>query len=327
MNLYFAGGEAWADLLLPLGVKHILFSYFYFRSAIRGGRDGGKAATLLARLKRARQKGYRFFLDSGAFTYQEKLRSGKGASLPPPQAYYEEFAKFCEDYSDCFDIIAELDIEGAPLPNGDELSINQVNEWTDDLIDRVGMKVMPVYHPARGKKWLQDWLLDTATPYVGFGSDSTTGANAVIAAAHRHGKWVHGFAQTRINTDLKFTNFDSVDSTTWLRADKYGGSCIFKNGKWIVLDHHHKHQRALHRDWYESWGLDFSLIAKDDLYENRKATVIAWRELASSFEAKKMFQTRGKLPYLLDAFVKGKPFTEHPILMAARMRAEAESAK
>lgn len=314
MKLYFAGGEAWADLLLSMGVKNILFSYFYLRSMLRG-RDGGKARKLLERVKLAKAKGYSFFLDSGAFTYEERRRAGRGGSLPLPRAYFEEYLQFCREWGEVFDVIAELDIDGAELPNGQVITVNQIDEWTNEMMSVLGWKVMPVYHPSRGQQWLRSWLRDTSSPYVGFGSDNTTGANQMIAISHRYGKFVHGFAQTRINTDLKFTNFDSVDSTTWLRADKYGGTNIFRNGKWIVLDHHHKHQRAIYRAWYESWGLDFSLIAKDDLHELRKANIVAWRELANSFEAKHMFRTRGKEPYMLEAFKKGTPYQVHPIVI------------
>jgi hypothetical protein len=314
VKLFFAGGEAWADLLLSMGVKNILFSYYYFRTALRG-RDRSKAERLLLKLRAARKKGYSFMLDSGAFTYHEKMKSGHGHTLPPPRAFFEEYLQFCVEWADVFEIIAELDIDGTIMPNGQEITRNEIDEWTNEMFVKVGWHVMPTYHPGRGTGWLQDWLLDTSGPYVGFGSDQTQGANQIIAQAHRHGKWVHGFAQTRINTDLKYTNFDSVDSTTWLRADKYGGTCIFRNGKWIVLDNHHKHQRAIYRDWYESWGLDFAKIAKDDLQENRLATIIAWRELANSFESKHMFLTKGKKPYILERFLAGKPYEKHPLTL------------
>lgn len=316
MRLYFAGGEAWADLLLTMGVKNQLFSYFYLRSALHG-RASAKAQTLVKRMERAKKKGYSFFLDSGAFTYQAK--SGK-AALPPPAAYFREYTQFCKEYGELFDIIAELDIDGCIMPNGKVIETQQIDEWTNNLIADIGYKVMPVYHHHRGIKWMHHWLLDTSSPYVGFSSDTVEGAGQAIAMAHRYGKFIHGFAQTRINTDAKHTPFDSVDSTTWLRADKYGGTCIFRNGKWIVLDHLHKHQRAIYKDWYASWGLDFSLIAKDDLHENRKATITAWRELANSLESKAVFRNRGKLPYLLQMHLDGHVPDEHPMLTALKQR-------
>lgn len=293
-----------------MGVKNQLFSYFYLRSALRG-RAGGKAQTLLARMARARKKGYSFFLDSGAFTYQAK--SGK-AALPPPEAYFREYVQFCREYGEVFDVIAELDIDGCLMPDGKIVEVQQIDEWTNRMIEAIGYKVMPVYHHNRGLRWMHQWLLDTSSPYVGFSSDTVEGAGQAIAMAHRHGKFIHGFAQTRINTDAKHTPFDSVDSTTWLRADKYGGSSYYRNGKWIVLDHLHKHQRALYKDWYASWGLDFKLIEKDDLHENRKATIVAWRELANALESKAMFRSRGKLPYLLQMYIDGDVPAEHPII-------------
>ena len=313
MRLYMAGAEAWFELLADMGVKNQLFSYYYLRGMLRKGGTVGKVSNMFARMKRAKAKGYSFFLDSGAFTYQEATQ--KGAPLPPARAYFEEFKSFCMDHGDLFDIIAELDIEGCPDGNGGVVKLEDVDAWTDELIGVVGPKVMAVYHGnTRSKQWLQSWLLQTSSPYVGFSSDTVDGAAQTIAMAHRYGKFIHGFAQTRIQTDMKQTPFDSVDSSTWLRADRFGGTNIFFNGKWIVLDHLHKHQRMLYKSYYEQWGLDPKLIAQDDLYENRKANIVAWRELANSIEAKAMHDKQGRLPYMLDLTLKGKIPDEHPIV-------------
>lgn len=327
MRLFFAGGEAWSDLLLDLGVKHILFSYYYFRSGLRSSR--GKAQQLLARLRKAKAKGYRFMLDSGAFTYQVKSHVG---STPPPAAYFEEYFDFVREYGDLFDVVVEFDIDNIVKvkdghivpkddPDGRFVTTAEVDDWTNRMLDiqDLAPRVMPVYHTHRGKKWLQDWLVDTRSPLIGIASSITDGITTFIAQAHRFGKFTHGFAQTRIRTDMKYTPFDSVDSTTWLRADKYGGTCIFRNNKFIVLDHLHKADRRLYKSWYESWGLDFSKIAADDLKENRLATIIAWRELANSFEQKWFFRTQGKYPYLFNMWNGGEPLPiEHPMVTHLR---------
>jgi hypothetical protein len=266
-------------------------------------------------------------LDSGAFTYQVKGEAkGEASKLPTPEAYFEEYYGFLREYGDLFDIIAELDIDGyVSGENGQPYSIQQVDEWTNRLLELpvIGTRIMPVYHLHRGKLWLRDWLADTSSPLVGFASSAVGGgpAAAMISMAHRFGKWVHGFGQTRIKTDMKYMPFNSVDSTTWLRADRYGGSCYFINGKFIVLDHKHKQDRARYRDYYLKWGLDPKLIMKDDLYENRKATIIAWRELANDMERRVTHGTRE--PYLCEYLRKhGRMPDRHPLLVqtAARMQ-------
>ena len=315
MIFYFAGGEQWADVLLSMGVRNILFSYYYFRSQLRG--KAPKARHMLNKLRECRAKGYRFMLDSGAFTYRVKANSGHFGLLPPPRPYFEEYKEFIAEYADSFDVIVELDIDNEVINpvTGKHFTTGEVDAWTDELLQdsAVATKIMPVYHRHRGDLWLKYWNEATHSPYSGIASSISDGQAGIIAESHRWGKFTHGFAQTQINTTLKYTPFDSVDSTTWLRADKYGGSCIYRNGKWIVLDKDHKADRRIYADWYKSWGLNFDKIAADDLKENRLATIIAWRELANAFEAK---DARRTMPYLYNhAIVKGLPLPlEHPLI-------------
>jgi len=320
MRLYLAGAEAWTNLLLDLGVKYQLFSFFYLRTMMFN--EGAKVRSMFSRMRKAKAKGYSFMLDSGAFTYQ--MMSNAGRPVPDVAKYFEEYKRFCLDYGDLFDIIIEFDVDHYVAG----LKTEQVDTWTNDLLAQpsLAQKIMPVYHNHRGEKWLRAWLADTSSPFIAVGSaaaneqaasltaSSTAGwISSFIANAHRFGKWVHGLAYTRIRTDMKYTNFDSVDSTTWLRADKYGGSCYFINDKFIVLDHKHKADRAKYKMYYERWKLDFDKIMKDDLHENRKATIIAWRELANSFERKWAFQG-AKYPYMYQLAQDNRVPLEHPLI-------------
>ncbi len=324
MRLYFAGAETWTDLLLDMGVRNQLYSYFYFRKLLR--KNGMKARTMLARMRKAREvkdaagDGYRFMLDSGAFTYHVKAgEDDKRSNLPEPAQYFKEYKEFILEYGDVFDVIVEFDVDS----HVEDITTAHVDAWTNELLQirDIGPRVMPVYHPYRGEKWLNDWLIDTSSPLVGIGSDSV-GVNAqVIAKAHRFGKFTHGFAQTSIQTTLRYTPFDAVDSTTWLRADKFGGTNIFHNGKWFVLDHLHKKDRAKFKEFYEKWGIDFKKVMEDDLETLRWANVTAWRELANDFEAKWYIRKQGKYPYLFDAWHRGYMLpAEHPLVTQARMQ-------
>lgn len=323
MYLYFAGAEAWLDRLLDLGVRNQLMSYFYLRGSLK--QRNHKGFHLLARMREAKEKGYRFFLDSGAFTYQVKQKQA-GSTLPPARLYFEEYKSFVRQYGDVFDIIAEFDVDGhATDDNGKIITYEQVDGWTNELLEleNVGRKILPVYHEHRGMRWLRDWLTDPSSPYIGFSSTAGLSGESgkYIALAHRFGKWIHGFGVTRVRTDLKLTPFDSVDSTTWLRADKYGGTCIFRNNKFIVLDHLHKKDRALYKNYFESWGLDFKKVMQDDLETMRAATIIAWRELSNYLE--RQWQMKGaKRPYLYEATQRGQFFEEHPLV--TRKREERE---
>lgn len=330
MQIFLAGADAWADLLMDMGVRNQLMSFYYFRTALRS--SGHKALSILARMKRAHDKGYRFMLDSGAFTYQLKA---KKQPMPPPRAYYDEYLEFIYKYHHLFDIIAEFDIDGTVMVDragntvtfdpqhpdealkngGNWVETHDVDVWTNILLNEksVRSKILPVYHPTRKIGWLEDWLLDTRSPLVGFGSDSENAA-PIIALCHRWGKWVHGFGQTRIKTDIKYTHFDSVDSSTWLRSDKYGGTMIFQSDQLIVIDNLHKDRRRSYKNYYERWGLDFNKIIKDDLQENRLATIVCWRELSNSFERKAVIRNKGRYPFLWEMHRDGKVPLEHPLL-------------
>jgi hypothetical protein len=317
MFIYLAGAESWCDTLLDMGVKNQLYSFYYWRTALHS-RGGQKALAQLSRMRRAKKKGYSFFLDSGAFTFQANSSQGKG-NMPAPKAYFRDYIDFLAEYHDLFDIVAEFDVDNWAIDPLTEkpVTTDQANEWILEMLDMEGLgpKVMPVYHQHRGQLWLRDWMETTASPYIGRASSDVQGSGAAIAMAHRYGKHIHGFGQTRIKTDLKYLNFDSVDSITWLRADKFGGSMIYRNGTMIILDHLHKADRRIYADWYESWGLDFKLILKDDLHENRKATIISWREMSNAFERTAALRGGGRVkrPYLLDMHLKGKPIPEvHP---------------
>lgn len=311
MHLYLAGAETWGNLLMDMGVKNSLFSYFYLRTQMERNGPGAKLRALFSRMERAKKKGYRFFLDSGAFTYQVNKKQQKS-----PKLYFEEFRDFVFEYHYLFDIIAEFDVEGCKDGHGGTIPLTQVDEWTDSMLEvsELRRKIMPVYHDARGHKWLSAWLADTRSPLVGYGSDvGAQFAGPVISDAHRWGKWIHGFGQTGVNTTLRYTAFDSVDSSTWLRGDKYGGTCIYTQSKLIVLDHQHKGDRARYKWYFDQWGLDWKKLAADDLHEVRKSTIIAWRELANALE--NSATVRGhKHPYLYRLADAGKTPAEHPML-------------
>lgn len=314
MRLYLAGGETWCDTLLDLGVKHILFSFYYLRSGLLS--KGVATQAMLERMRRAKRKGYRFMLDSGAFTYQD---AAKHHRVPPPAAYFAEYVEFTRSYGDLFDVIVEFDVDNHVInpKTGKVYDVHQANAWINELLSEPAIqhKVMPVYQPHRGRTWFYDWLADTRSPLVGMGSSNQQGKlGSFVAQCHQFGKFAHGLAQTSFKTTTKSVNFDSVDSTTWLRADKFGGTMIWSGGQLHVLDHLHKRDRQRFRAWYEDWGLDFAKIMQDDLGENRKATIITWREMGNYFES--LWATRGgKYPYLYQALVDGKTLPDrHPYL-------------
>jgi hypothetical protein len=294
---------------------------------------GNQTLAMLARIKRAREKGYRFFIDSGAFTYQNKAST---SPVPPPRRYFEDYKEFIIRYGHLFDVIAELDIDNAVKvdtagnavtadQDGRWMETPEVDEWTDELlaIKGIGHRVMPVFHAERGQRWLLSWLVDTRSPLLGYASANVVDAAAAskdIATAHRFGKWIHGFGVTRVRTDMAYTHFDSVDSSTWLRADRFGGTMLYDNDKLVVFDHLHKDRRREYKHWYQRHGIDFNLIAKDDLVANRYATLITWRDLSEALERKSTFRDKGRYPYLYEMWRDGNVPSIHPLVERAKQK-------
>lgn len=329
MRLYLAGGEVWSPLLIQMGVRNQLLSFYYFREKLLDYRRGGmeEVLKLLALLRRAQAEGYRFMLDSGAFTYRQSLRRGvKG--LPPADVYFRQYADFLLEHGDLFDVFVELDIEGHGVnENGTTVDIQQTTDWSYELMDlpEIGWRTMQIYHTSRGVSWLRRALANTLSPYLGIGSGMINYGEvaATIALARRWGKATHGFGMTKVNTDMRFhKDFFSVDSSTWLRSDKYGGTTIYDCGKFIVFDSSRKRERVRFHNWYKKWGIDFDKILADDLNENRVASITAWRELANDLE-RHWLQRSGKYPYLYDAAIKGRLPATHPIVMSAEAREKA----
>lgn len=310
MKLLLAGGEAWWDTFRKYGIRYILFSYHYLRTQ----RDFRQ---MTAWMRECKEKGhphgpYFFMLDSGAFTFQINKRPEE--LQEPLDAYADEFINFLanDECTDLFDVVAELDVYAdKPGVEGWE----RVHEWRDRLYETVGDRLMPVLHDVHEESYWQE-LLNLGLPYVGISSNiGTSGSVGTVsrmqrltAQAHRKGVKVHAFGMTRLQTDMKYLrNLDTVDSTTWLRADKYGGTFIFHRGYLRILNHLQKEQRAFYRGYFRRIGLNPDKIlgthmehdancpgpnsltpdceaCRDQLHELRASSLIAWREMALRFD-------------------------------------------
>jgi hypothetical protein len=156
---------------------------------------------------------------------------------------------------------------------------------------------------------------------MGIGSEDVDVVVETINYGHYAGKYIHGFGQTQVKTLLTKTNYDSVDSTTWLNGDKFGTTYIFENGKFITYDLDHKLDRLKHEDYYKKWGLDFNKVKEDDLATMRMASIIAWRELALEFYRKWLARTDGgKYPLLYTMHLENRVPTEHPLVTRAKAK-------
>jgi len=282
-RIYLAGAEAstLSDLLEASEVKHILYSFFWI-SKKKQGRQFAE------RVQRGIDAGRKYLLDSGAFTYQTQAVAGE---FMPLDRYLDQYLRYIEKYGHLFEACAELDIEGAEIPDFGMVDYEEhVIPWREQMVKaNPKAKIMPIWHVET--RTTEDWdacCRDPRYQYLGIGGqaqlrdDEMVGTfSKLLSKAHRAGKIVHGYAATKVKTQLKQLKFDSVDSSSWLSAQRFGTTYIFKNGQFIVLDKNQKALRRRHRRHFKKMGIDSKALEADKSSELRKAAVIAWRDLGA----------------------------------------------
>lgn len=279
-TIFLAGSEIekLSRALLENGVRWILFSYYYVVAFNK--------AEWINRI----QEEYphvKWFLDSGAFTYASQAKTGK--KLPPPRKYVKQYMDYIQDTGHRWCRIAEADLDEI---NGMDISREEVEGWLEEMLVRFpDYPIMPTWHHWRGRSKWTEYCQDPRVKVLAIGSGGGTPVGVqrkMVLEAREARKPVHGFAMTKVNTVLKWVPYDSVDSTSVWMGQKYGSLPIFTNNKWKVLDGDHKNDRRQYRKYFTNIGCDYRLIEKDDLTEVRKASVIAWRNLAERFHLLKM---------------------------------------
>ena len=317
--IYFAGGEveALSKALLENGVRRVLYSYYYIQQM---GREGA-----IERLQEMNPH-VEWFLDSGAFTYWMKARD-QPEKLMPVHEYKRRYFDYIAATGERWSRIAELDLENTfedvTLDTVDEWreemldrwphlpimpvwhSVRGPEEWTSYCRDEriryiaigsgLSMASPSASYEAKNHQRLKDeenrtfWDWETERVKVGgvVGLQSTGLIRRMVNEAHQWNKIVHGFGMTRVNTALKLIPFDSVDSTSWLMAQKFGTIFVFQANKFILLGKDglmKKDRRKMFRKHFERIGVDWEKVESDDVSECRKASILAWRRLSDRLE-------------------------------------------
>lgn len=164
---------------------------------------------------RHREKLNDFILDSGAYTFMEAV------STDPTNTDFEQYAR---DYAhfvkeNGVQNYVELDIDSV-------VGLHRVRELRDIIESITGRNPIPVWHKSRGK----ESFIKVAKKYdhisIGgivsgeFTKDEYKYFNWFVDKAHEHGAKIHGLGFTPSN--IGEYGFDSVDSTSWLSAQKFG---------------------------------------------------------------------------------------------------------
>lgn len=182
-----------------------------------------------------------FMLDSGAFTF---LSSGKDHKID----WYEYADKYAAYVSrNQIGLYFELDIDKI-------VGLKIVEELRRRIERTVGWPSIQVWHPTRDKEYYLNMV--KTCPYVAFGGFLTDRIHNqhlqryvpwFIATAHRHGCKIHGLGYT-VTTNFKNFRFDSVDSTSWMAARRYGkGYKFFKEGYMRLYSSHESGQVRIRR--------------------------------------------------------------------------------
>ena len=275
--IYLAGGEVetLTRALLDNGVKNILYSFYYIHQM--------KKERFIARMQAA-YPDVSWFLDSGAFTYAVFSKADPGR-LMPVHEYKRLYFNYIDEFGFPYDRITELDIE-FELP---VCTMELIDGWREEMLTRwPDLNITPVWHSWRTWERWTHYCRDKRIKTLAIGRSSGDAGmhRRLLMEARRWGKPVHGFAMTRINSELKLVPMDSVDSTSWVMGQKYGTTYIFRANKFIVLakDNGGKAKRRLYKGYYKAIGCDPDLIMADDVAEVRKSNIIAWRNLSARFE-------------------------------------------
>jgi hypothetical protein len=201
----------------------------------------------------------RFILDSGAFTF---MTSMKGKKLDWDK-YVTEYGMFVKQHD--IKYFFELDIDAL-------VGIKEVERLRDLLETVAGRKCIPVWHRSRGLDYWKKMISDY--DYVAIGGIVTREIKrteydiftVLLRMAKEKNCKVHGLGFTNLKGMEKY-KFYSVDSTSWLSGNRFGGVYVFngrtmekhnkKNGQRVVTN-----ATAIHN--FEQW-VKFSNYAEKNL--------------------------------------------------------------
>lgn len=165
------------------------------------------------------------FLDSGAFS----------AESQKVHIDINEYIDFIKEHEEVIDVYANLDVIG-----------NAEATWKNQMImEKAGLKPLPVFHYGEDLKWLKK-LLDKGYDYISLGGMvpiSTKDlfhwlddlfSNYLTDHSGMPIVKVHGFGLTVLRLMLRYPWY-SVDSTSWVVTGRMGAIFIpkFRQGKWI----------------------------------------------------------------------------------------------
>lgn len=187
------------------------------------------------------------YLDSGTFTFLRRAqtsRLGTGSrreseieankkrgsviTLREVMDHFTAYHHYLHHNLDQWNFVFDCDVDGIDLVRSDGTTMPGVEftEWSRDILHEVaGDKLIPVWHALSDDGKFTRWhALCNQYSYIGIGSDIAPDwrpLRYIIDDAHTKGVLVHGLGTSKVNI-LETMPYDTVDSSTWLSAARFG---------------------------------------------------------------------------------------------------------
>lgn len=274
-NIIYSGVEQqeYFDILYDMGIRNFLISFHYVQNKH------------LSMDKQYGGLGVKFFVDSGAHTYQNDPKYAD-YDIDYWEKHLQKYLKWVEKNREYIFAIASFDFENI-------VGAEVVKEWNEKYFEpfmlRTGIPVCFVWH----QNSYYDWdFYCKRYPYVGFSSVNTEGVTIELKeyqnklkVAENNKALVHGFGMTRTSM-LTQLPFYTADSTTWLVGLQYGEINWWSGSKMSRLKKDKWKGGML--DQIVALGFDKDKLLEEDTEELVKVNVHAF------IEAEEYIQTRLK---------------------------------
>jgi hypothetical protein len=264
-----AGGEAieFADTMVSFGMKSILSSYFYLRRKFRRDED------TISRLIETFSKFDYVFMDSGGYTLQQARR--RGEMKISMEEYLEDYYSFAERLQGHVTVFGALDALD------EKYSVHKMYKAAWEAKSR-GIHIAPTVFCKLDTSVLKDYAILENFDIIGLsgaGKDRRSGIKTFAKLKEASVK-VHGYAMTS-QEHFRLYKFYSVDSITWLSAQRFGQSYDFRGGK---LRTYSPNKKDIVRNYLKpqalKHGVDIEALDRDKRYAHPSRVVDSETNLA-----------------------------------------------
>lgn len=276
--------------LIANKVKGILFSFYYIRKWLK------KGACSIDDLKADAMRADYCFIDSGGFTLQKAVTSGKlDIDI---HSYIREYYEFAEEMKPYVQVFGAVD----SVSNSGGFTMEDMDRAVYEARSR-GIHIAPTIFGEEDAESLRKSGYMSAFDMVALSSkkkNMRAKAQGLFGQLRRFGMKVHGYAMTS-QEEFRAFDFFSVDSSTWLGGQKYGTTYVWRGGKMRTYGFQYKARiRPTLYALCKEHGVDFEKV-KEDTYvgkdgakrdqsmsqdildEINKMNLIAWKQLVDYY--------------------------------------------